>query len=380
MISSNVAGAKPVKRKSASRSAVKVPKIPKPLDPMEPPKDPVECLLELCGSNPNEAQQNPRTRALAKHFCSLLKLTLIVGLAVLGIAIAINCQRLSIDFSCSDLQWLLPVLSTQLLPCMHLESVGITVTAPGAGGAAGAAVVGDSLIVKYAAAGSRILLLGVVSDHQGAGSIQLTWPSASDTTRNIRIAVPASEVYNRLPLGVVQMLEPQELIAATVIGSAVAGDIENSVLHVFYENCPGISARGIDWEQLTTKGVRQVTVADSITPTVGGAWSGNRLITAGSDLLHANQDYAVLGASLSVECCALALRCVDTGNLRVSVPGHDANGMMTVNWFGDLAYEFGLPLIPVFNTGNKGNIILDILQDENLAAVPFSLNLVELAM
>lgn len=263
---------------------------------------------------------------------------------------------------------------------MHLESIGVTVVAAAAGGSVAAAVAGDSLIVKYAAAGSRILLLGIVSDHQSAGFEQFVWPSGHDTTRNIRIQVPVSEVYNRIPMGMPQQLEPQEQIVATISGAAVAGDVENAILHVFYENCPGITSRGIDWDTCIQRGIRQVTVQDTVTPTVGGAWSGNRAITAVTDLLHANQDYAILGASFSAECCGFAIKGVDTGNVRVSIPGHDANAMMTVNWFGDLSYEYGLPIIPVINTGNKGNIFFDVLQDENLAAVPFSLNLVELSM
>lgn len=380
-MSENLPAKAPAKRKVSKRITFgAAAKEPKELDPHEPPKDPVDLLLELFGSDKMEVQSNPRTRALTKHLAKLLKLVAVVGLALIWSHSADRSGVLPVLEGQPLLQMTVGLLLAGfVLPMMHFESVGITATAPG-GGAAGVAVAGDSLIVKYSAPGSRILLLGVVSDYQAAGSIQLVWPSASDTTRNIRIAVPPSEVYNRLPLGVIQQLEPQELIAATVIGSAVAGDIENTILHVWYENCPGLMSRAIGWDDLVTKGVRQVTVADTVTPTVGGAWSGNRLITAASDLLHANQDYAILGGSLSVECCGLAIRSIDTGNMRVSIPGHDANGMMTVNWFGDLAFEFGLPVIPVINTGNKGNIILDVLQDENLAAVPFSLNLVELAM
>jgi len=84
-------------------------------------------------------------------------------------------------------------------------------------------------------------------------------------------------------------------------------------------------------------------------------------------------------ATLGAVCGALTVRGVDTGNLRVGIPGLSGDANWTVNWFALLADWFGVPCIPVFNSANKAGIFSENMQDENLTAVPFSLNLVQLA-
>jgi hypothetical protein len=64
--------------------------------------------------------------------------------------------------------------------------------------------------------------------------------------------------------------------------------------------------------------------------------------------------------------------------VRVGIPGIATRPELTSNWFGDQSDVLGIPLIPILNSGNKGAILIDAAQDENAAAVPFSLNLVEL--
>jgi hypothetical protein len=46
----------------------------------------------------------------------------------------------------------------------------------------------------------------------------------------------------------------------------------------------------------------------------------------------------------------------------------------------DLAKRTGLPLVPVFNSGNKSAVFLDALQDENGADPIVSVMLAELAL
>ena len=104
----------------------------------------------------------------------------------------------------------------------------------------------------------------------------------------------------------------------------------------------------------------------------------DRLITAGSDLLKANTDYAVLGATCTVLAGALGIRSADFGNVRIAIPASPLQPDMCANYFPYLSDSIGMPAIPVFNSGNKGNIIVDAFQDENTTVVPFSLILAEL--
>jgi hypothetical protein len=125
------------------------------------------------------------------------------------------------------------------------------------------------------------------------------------------------------------------------------------------------------------RGVASLTVEDTVTATAASAYSGARALNQASDLLKADTDYAVMGAVVGIVGGALTLRGVDTGNLRAAVPCL-LDGNVTNNWFGMLSEANDMPLIPVINSANRAGIFTELVQDENLVAVPFSWNLVEL--
>ncbi len=261
---------------------------------------------------------------------------------------------------------------------MLLEFVGYQATAPGAGGALAAAFAGDSLTVKNAVPSSGITLAAWFGKNQVKGFHQVVWPSGHDTTRNVRSVIRAGNASSLYPFEVGGNPQPQDVIAATIAGSAVAGDIELGVLGLFYGDMPGQAARLIGPDELRSRARRNVTIQDSILNGVTGGWSGNRAINAGSDLLRANTDYAVLGAVADVAVNALALRGPDTANARVAVPGDPAVTDDTSRWFLLLSRLTGLPCIPVINSANKGATTFDVSADENAITTVFSWNLVEL--
>jgi hypothetical protein len=74
----------------------------------------------------------------------------------------------------------------------------------------------------------------------------------------------------------------------------------------------------------------------------------------------------VLGMTTDTECAAVCLRGPDTGNLRVSrCPGEPDLTEDTMYWFRKMSMEYGLPLIPVINSANKGATLIDCVNDEN---------------
>lgn len=263
---------------------------------------------------------------------------------------------------------------------MHHEIISYSATAPGAAGAVAAALAGDSLTARAARPGSRILILNMWADFQTAGFAQIIAPSFNDTTRGIRCSVPSSEPGALLPWLAPQPLNPQELISATIAGSATAGDVEEASIWVWYEDVPGLGGNYLDVAGVNARAVRQVTVFNSITTTAGPAYTGAQALNAGSDLLRPNTDYAVIGMVVRTECLSVGIRSPDWSNVRIGIPGIDTRPEATGNWFADASTKLGLPLIPILNTGNKAAIFIDAAQDENAAAVPFSLNLVELSM
>lgn len=254
----------------------------------------------------------------------------------------------------------------------HQEGLIITATAPGAGGAAGVAVAGDSLIVKNAKGSARILALW--GYQQGAGFGQLTAPSMHDQTRGYRYRVAPSDLDIRIPMGEAIEVQPQEQLALTIAGSAVAGDIEAHCFAMYYEGLGGVSdgSRAIGYAEMRRRQIDLVTIDATITTTATPGITGEELITAESDLLKANTDYAILGAICTVECAALSIRGPDTGNVKVIMPGNDVDVDMMAGWFSLLARAHDLPLIPVINSGNRGSTYIGAAQNENAAAVPVS--------
>jgi len=261
---------------------------------------------------------------------------------------------------------------------MHFESLGYQATAAAAGGTAATAFSGDSLALKNAVDGSAIKLLAIFSKNQTLGVQQIVAPSFSDTTRGIRWVAPADAIARPFWPPMVQPLTPQELLSPTIVGTAVAGNIEQGIVTVFYENSPGLGGKYITSAEVMSTGVRGVTVQVSVTATAAGGWTGGELITADSDLLRANTNYAILGGSTGISVTGVGLRAPDWSNVRIAFPGDITSPAMTNNWFADLSDAAGMALIPVFNSANKNNIFVDVADDENGGATTIQLNLVEL--
>lgn len=246
------------------------------------------------------------------------------------------------------------------------ENIGFTVTAPGASGAAAAAVSGDSLTVKHS---TKPEIANIWVDAQASGFVQVTFPTAHDTTRGWRASTVASEVTPRMVMGLPMPITPQETMSVTVAGSATAGDVENGIILMTYEGIPGIAQRLLTWDEVKRRMEKLTTIQATLDITAGGAWNGAELITADSDLLQANRDYAVLGIEFQTECCAVSIKGPDTGNLRLAVPGSIEFADLSNQWFVLLSRALQEPAIPVINSANKASTWLEGLQDENIADI-----------
>jgi len=248
------------------------------------------------------------------------------------------------------------------------ESIGYTVTAPGATGTAAAAVAGDSLTIKNS---KNPRIMNLVHDGQVTnGWVQVVYPTAHDTTRGIgRLSTVVGEVTPRMPMGLPLDITPQETMSITVTGSATAGDVESGIIFMSYDELPGLAQRMISWQQLQSRMEKQTTLQFTIDITAGGAWNGSELISADSDLLQANRDYAVIGIEFSVECAGVSIKGPDTGNLRMAVPGSIEFADMSNQWFALMARAYGESCIPIVNSANKSSTFLEGLQDENIADI-----------
>jgi len=246
-----------------------------------------------------------------------------------------------------------------------LDTLTSTGTAIGATLAATTIATGDSFQIKNQNGTQPALLLQAWADVQVAGELRIRSPKMHDNVDAIRTRTQIGILEPMLPWGLAQPLYPQDVETVELAGSAVAGDIESVVQQIYYSDLPGQNARLMSWDQIKSR-VRNL-IGQRIAITLGSTagYNGARAINADADLLKANQDYAVMGMTTNTECAAICLRGPDTGNLRCSVPGEPALIHHTNYWFKRLSIAFGLPLIPVINSANKGGTLIDCVNDEN---------------
>lgn len=238
---------------------------------------------------------------------------------------------------------------------------------------------GNSSTIRNADLSKGIRLLQTWVDVQAAGNWRIRSPKLHDNVQGINLNTSASDVTPLLPWHTPQRLYPQDVLTLEITGSATAGDIETACLLVHYEDLPGNAARLVGPDEIMRRGVNYVTVNNTLATGTAGGYSGEEAINAETDLLKANTDYALMGYVVSAECAAVRWRGADTSNLGVGGPGNETLRHVTSEWFLRLALRFNMPLIPVFNSANRGGILVDAAQDENGTDVTVSSIFVELA-
>ncbi len=248
-----------------------------------------------------------------------------------------------------------------------LELITTRVTAPGATPADGNVTVntGNSLQIRAANPNAAVWLVQAWAMNQGDGFLQIRSPLLHDQVRNMRFAVDATRAHPLIPKGFPQRLYPVDTLTVTHSGSAVAGDIENAALLVYYEDLPGAAVKFIDPATLKAQMVNLVTVFFTLASGTSGDYSGEEALTAESDLLKANVRYALLGGMVNVPAAAIRIRGADTGNFGIGFPGDPSLNFMTKDWFVMLSDDLGVPLIPTFDMTNKAGILVDCVVDEN---------------
>lgn len=252
-------------------------------------------------------------------------------------------------------------------------------TAIGASLAATTIASGDSFTIRNCALTDKVWMLSYWTHNLVAGMSRIRSPKLHDNVDAIRSRALVATLDPVLPLGTRVQFYPQDTEIVELAGSAVGGNIESVVQLMYYENLPGQAARLIDAATLAS---RQKTIigqrlAITLGTTVG--YNGARAINADNDQFHANTDYALLGLSSDINTAAIAVRGVDTGNLRASVPGSVLLWQLTERFFVKLAKEFNMAMIPVFNSANKAGILVDAVNNQAGGTANVTLWMAELA-
>lgn len=237
---------------------------------------------------------------------------------------------------------------------------------------------GNSLTVRNAPENSDIRLLQTWVHCPGGDSLRIRSPQLHDNVQGLRIDHVSSEIDPLLPAGFWQPLVPQDTLVVEIAGSATAGDVETVSMLLYYSDLPGISARLTSPDEVRSSFKNLLSVENTLSLGTSGGYSGEETIAAEYDLLKANTDYAILGYQVGAECATVRWRSADSGNLGFGGPGNELDKQITASWFVRLSNSYGLPLIPVFNSANKSNLLVDGAQDENGTDVTLQTFLAEL--
>jgi len=175
-----------------------------------------------------------------------------------------------------------------------------------------------------------------------------------------------------------QLYAQDTLILETAAPTDAAGNFEYEALLLYYTNVPGIAAQLITPTQVQQKGMNVIGQYIPITTAATGGYTGSVAINSSVDNFKANEWYALVGGVVDTKCVAVRIQGADVGNVGVGFPGAMVTPSMTGRWFTELSNQYGLPLIPCFNSANKNAIFVSVAQDQGAAAVNVTLYLVEM--
>jgi len=208
-----------------------------------------------------------------------------------------------------------------------------------------------------------------------AGELRITSPRLHDQVQGIRNRVTAAATF---PLiagptndAFTQRLYAQDNLTVQITGGG--GELDNACLLIGYDDLAGVAGRFIDQPTLIKNGLNVVTAEVTVTAVATGLWGGGVAINSSFDNLIANTDYAILGGMTDTRGCGVGVTGVDLGNLRVGFPCEPAIRHLTQNWFEQLAVAYSTAYIPVLNSANKTQTIIDV--NTNGAGGTFTINL-----
>lgn len=223
-----------------------------------------------------------------------------------------------------------------------------------------AAGAGDSLQVPAYAQGTTARILeawGATS--AAAADFSIRSPDLHDNVRGIRFAYSPYPTGGRpqrfLPGVIFQPLYPTDTLIAEVNGTAT----NNTGLNIleYFDNLPGADQRLLSWAEVQNRMVDVVGIFVNPTAGAAGDYGAGRALNADDARLQANTDYAILGAESQVSAEVLAMTGFETGGRKIGMPlltREEGSGQ----FFVELSQKYQLPLIPVVNSNNAGNFLL----------------------
>lgn len=227
--------------------------------------------------------------------------------------------------------------------------------------AAGVMATGDPAAIRnFPDTASCEILQAFYDDVTAANPWRVRSPYLHDNVRGIQMYPGATTPQRQLPTKFRQKLQAQDQLTFEIATAAATGKAL-AALMLYYSQLPGAASRLYNPGDIqgNVVNIKPVSVAIGSGANTAGQWL-DTLLTTTEDLLHANKDYAVLGITFDQAVACIAIKGMDTGNLRVSAPGSLAP-VYSAEYFSWLSEQTGLPCIPVINSANKGSTYVSII-------------------
>lgn len=246
---------------------------------------------------------------------------------------------------------------------------------------------GDSLAVANFNNGGAKIIEAWAMDSTSVAEIQVIYTrpeSTHDQSHGFRALIAATagggagknQAQNILPG--YEFIDLYKSDSPTVQVTTTAADNFAYTWLSLYDDLPGVSGVFCSWQYVSQHQKSSVGIrCDAVASGTAGAYGTNRAINADDDRLHANTWYAILGCTVQLPVLTIGLLGPDWGGQRIGLPAgfqfSNSNG-----YFADISLKYNLPLIPVFNSNNKGNVLTMVADTTASTSPKVDWNLVEL--
>lgn len=227
---------------------------------------------------------------------------------------------------------------------------------------------GDSFVVKnFNTDSAKARLVSLWAFGATAGVVRVFSPLLHDDAQGIRLRYTAADPTELVPDEFAQAVVAQDQLNVQMSGGGAETDTLAMLL--LYDNVAGAeNQRLYTYDQIAPRIKHYLGIECNLTTgATAGQYGGAQAINTNFDVLKANTDYAILGYQCDNNALAVGITGPDTSNFRVGGPVTTRHEV-TAGWFVDLAKKSGQPAIPVFNSANKANTLIDIVDTATAAS------------
>lgn len=246
---------------------------------------------------------------------------------------------------------------------------------------------GDSLAVaNFAGGGARVLEAWAIDSlHAAELEVIYSRPEAThDQQRGWRSSIQSaafnvvghvgqvSLLSGKMTLNLFKSDTPQLLVTSTASDCVVYSWLTE------YDDLPGAAAAFVHPQTVIDHHKSRVGIRVSAAASgTAGAYGAQRAFNADDDRLHANTWYAIEGLNTQLPVTTISLIGPDFGGQRIGLPAGSIQ-IESSSWFLDQSYKWGKGLVPVFNSNNKGNTLVQVCDSVASTSPQIDFQLVEL--